>query len=162
MITRQESRRSSPKATGPNVPVENLRAVKPNHGDQPASASQENRGTHDRMFVFAESQIKKILIKRVSVLSSTGTGLIPVKLAGARIRFADSDQRSSSESEIQNTHHAPPRPNSRVFLTENESLCLPEGPKTEYHSVRNHLFPVVRSFSVRSASERLPENPLQS
>lgn len=40
------------------------------------------------MFAFAESQIKKILIKRVSVLSAMGTGLIPVKLAGARIRFA--------------------------------------------------------------------------
>ena len=92
VITTQESRKSSPKATGPNVPVENLRTVKPNHGDQPTSACQE-RATHERMFVFAESQIKKILIKRVSVLSLAGTGLIPGRLAGARIRSAISRGR---------------------------------------------------------------------
>lgn len=71
-MTRHESRRPSSKATGPSVPVANL----------PKCRHQRNQGkrhTHDKMFVFADSHIKNILIKCVSVLSSTEMGWIPIK-----------------------------------------------------------------------------------
>ena len=77
MITRHESRRPSPKATGPNVPAENLRMAKSR--GSPYELSAGKRHTHDKMFAFAENHIKKILMKRVSVLSLAGTGRIPIE-----------------------------------------------------------------------------------
>ena len=89
MITRHESRRLSPKATGPNVPAENLRIA-----TSWSLAYQRKAGkwrTYDRMFVFAESHMKKIFMKRVSVFSLTGTGRMP---ACARMGFAISSGRA--------------------------------------------------------------------
>ena len=79
-ITRHESRRPSPKDTGPSVPAENLRIkIKPSLIIRLTDAIKGKRGrTHDRIFVFADSHMKNILTKCVSVLSSTATGWIPV------------------------------------------------------------------------------------
>jgi len=45
-----------------------------------AFPSNEEKGhTHTKMFVFAENHKKNILMKCVSVLSSTGTGQMPIK-----------------------------------------------------------------------------------
>src|SRR6267154_1449844 len=77
-MTRHESRRPSPKVTGPSVPEANLRKsqiVRPGV----TSAVEQDRQTHDRMFIFADSHTKNILMKCVSVLSSMSTGRIPIE-----------------------------------------------------------------------------------
>ena len=76
-MTRHASRRPSPKATGPNVPVENLRQKRSELNDYCCNYVGKN-GTHDIMFVFADSHIKNILLNCVSFLSSKATGWIPV------------------------------------------------------------------------------------
>ena len=85
--TRHESRRPSPKDIGPSVPTENLRKRKA-QGSWFGSNSlrgkiremeMEMGKTHVTMFAFAESHIKKSLMKCISVLSSTATGWIPVR-----------------------------------------------------------------------------------
>jgi hypothetical protein len=76
-MTRHESRRPSPKVTGPSVPEAKLRksqSVRPR-----VPTNQGKRHTHDKMFILAESHTKNILMKYVSVLSSTATGRIPIK-----------------------------------------------------------------------------------
>ena len=78
-MTRHESRRPSPKATGPSVPVENLR-TQSSVTDRLSDASDPGEnGTDATMFVFTDTHIKNILIKCVSVLSSTATGWMPVQ-----------------------------------------------------------------------------------
>ena len=49
---------------------------RPNRRDK---RHQEKRKTHVRMLIFADSHTKNILMKCVSVLSSTATGRIPIK-----------------------------------------------------------------------------------
>jgi hypothetical protein len=80
-MTRHKSRRPSPKDTGPSVPAENLRIkIKPSLIVSLTDAIKGKCGhTHDSIFVFADSHMKNILMKCVSVLSSTATGWIPVR-----------------------------------------------------------------------------------
>jgi hypothetical protein len=78
MTTRHESRRPSPKAAGPKVPVENLLTGSVSELEF-AYVERAEQCTHDRMFEFAESHMKKILMKCVSVLSTMSTGRIPVE-----------------------------------------------------------------------------------
>ncbi len=76
-ITRHESRRPSPKVTGPSVPAANLQN---SQSLRPTLRTQlRKRNTNDKMFVFADNHIKNILMKCVSVLSSTATGRIPIQ-----------------------------------------------------------------------------------
>jgi hypothetical protein len=78
VMMRHESRRPNPKAAGPKVPVENLQK-RPRILASIYRLKLRKRQTHDRMFVLAENHKKKILMKLVSVLSSTSTGRIPIK-----------------------------------------------------------------------------------
>src|SRR6266403_4464664 len=69
-ITRHESRRPSPKVTGPRVPEANLRrsqSVGPKPGYE--RNYKVKKHTHDRMFVFPDNHRRNIFMKCVSVLS---------------------------------------------------------------------------------------------
>jgi hypothetical protein len=120
-MTRHESRRPSPKVTGPNEPDANLRK-RSNHWSRPTRANKR-KDTHGSMFIFADNHTKNILTKCVSVLSSTSTGWIPIKIG--RLCESDSDSRYPAEhSSIRvdrdsrstcDTHPASPPPSPGVF-----------------------------------------------
>jgi hypothetical protein len=79
-ITRHESRRPNPKVTGPRLPEANLQYEEAKLW-VPGHLRHQGKGqeTYERMFVFADTHTKNILIKCVSVLSSTATGRIPIR-----------------------------------------------------------------------------------
>lgn len=74
-MTKHESWRPRPKATGPNVPAENLRQKRSKFNQH---LSERNNTTDDRMFVFADNHKKNILLNCISFLSSNATGWIPI------------------------------------------------------------------------------------
>ena len=87
-MTRHESRRPSPNVTGPSIPEENLQKGQiESWGPARTSAIKGKRQTYVRMVVLADSHTKNILMKCFSVLSSTETGRIPIKLQTGEIVF---------------------------------------------------------------------------
>jgi hypothetical protein len=91
-MTRHESRRPSPKVTGPSVPDANLRKRAKSRAGLRTQLRERN--THDKMFIFADIHMKNILMKCVSVLSSTATGWIPIKWQARECGSQNSAQRS--------------------------------------------------------------------
>jgi hypothetical protein len=75
-MTRHESRRPSPKVTGPNDPDAKLRK---RVTSSRLTRAIRRKDTHGSMFIFADNHTKNILMKCDSVLSLTSTGWIPNK-----------------------------------------------------------------------------------
>ena len=84
-MTRHESRRPSPKVTGPNEPDAKLRKRAKSY--VPTYEKHQGKGTHGSMFIFADNHTKNILMKCVSVLSSMLTGWIPIKVTDCASRI---------------------------------------------------------------------------